>query len=61
MWKVSHVVPIPKESSNTMSALIGQFPYAYHWQFKCLEGHIKKLLLEYLPSNNLLSNDQFGF
>ena len=28
---------------------------------KCLEGHIEKLLLEYLRSNNLLSNDQFGF
>ena len=28
---------------------------------KCLESHIKQLQLEYLSSNNLLSNDQYGF
>ena len=39
----------PRNLQNKMSALIGQFPY-------CL-----RLLLEYLSSNNLLSNDQFGF
>ena len=28
---------------------------------KCLESHIKQLQLEYLSSNNLLSNDHYGF
>ena len=57
---MSHVVPIPKESSK--------HDVSSYWPIsllpiiaKCLEGHIKKLLLEYLSSNNRLSNDQFGF
>ena len=57
MWKVSHVVPIPKESSKH-----GVSPYQPIFLLpiisKCLEGDIKKLSLEYLSSNNLL---QFGF
>ena len=60
MWKVSHVVPIPKKSSkHDVSSYrpISLLPIIS----KCLEGHIKKLLLGNLSSNNLLSNDQFGF
>ena len=60
MWKVSHVVSIPKDSSKhdvCSYRSISLLPIIS----KCLESHIKQFLLEYLSSSNLLSNDQYGF
>ena len=59
-WKLSHIVPIPKESSKQDVRFyrpISLLPTIS----KCLERHIYRLLLEYLSSNQLLSDAQFGF
>ena len=59
-WKLSHIVPIPKGSSRQDVRFyrpISLLPTIS----KCLERHIYRLLLEYLSSNQLLSDAQFGF
>ena len=57
-WKLSNVVPIPKETSlchdvrsfRPMSIIR-----------KCLEKHLFHLLLEHFEQNSVLSDHQFGF
>ena len=59
-WKLFHIVPIPKGSSRQDVRFyrpISLLPTIS----KCLERHIYRLLLEYLSSNQLLSDAQFGF
>ena len=59
-WKQSNIVPIPKESSKSdvrSFRPISLLPLIS----KSFEKHIHLLLLQFLTSNFLLSDDQFGF
>ena len=59
-WKLSHIVPIPKESSKQdvrSYRPISLLPIIS----KCLERHIYQLLLDHFSTNELLSDAQFGF
>ena len=59
-WKLSHVVPIPKESS-CHSVQSFQPISLLSILSKCLEKHLHQLLLEHFESNSVLSDSQFGF
>ena len=59
-WKLSYIVPIPKESSRQDVRFYRPISLLPNIS-KCLERHIYRLLLEYLSSNQLLSEAQSGF
>ena len=59
-WKLSNVVPIPKESNKNDVRFfrpISLLPVVS----KVLERHLHQLLMEHLLSRNVLSDMQFGF
>ena len=59
-WKLSHVVPIPKESSCHSVQSFRPISLLSILS-KCLEKHLHQLLLEHFESNSVLSDSQFGF
>ena len=59
-WKLSYIVPIPKESSRQDVRFYRPISLLPNIS-KCLERHIYRLLLEYLSSNQLLPEAQSGF
>ena len=66
MWKVSHVVPIPKDSSKTMSAHIGQSLYcpssvsawkvtlnSSSWNTSLLTTYYPMISMDFVPADLL--------
>ena len=57
-WKLSHIVPIPKSTTNHDVASFQPISLLSLLS-KCLERHFHKLLLKHLLTNNILSDAQY--
>ena len=56
-WNLSNIIPIPKCSARDNVHFFSELPIIS----KILEKHIHRVLMEFLSSEGLLSNDQYGF
>ena len=60
-WKLSNVVPIPKETSLCYDVRFFRPIPLLSIISNCLDKHLFHLLLEYFEQNSVLSDHQFGF